>query len=224
MLLRAGLGWLCCAFCLSLGWAAEPVSLSFEAAAAELKQGGYVVLMRHAQTEPGVGDPANLRLSDCSTQRNLSVQGREHSRQLGEGLRRLGVQPSAVFSSAWCRCLDTGAEAFTEGLGSSSAKLKVEVLPIINSFFGDAEAGRLQTVKLRDWVIATPLKDAALGANKNKLIWLVTHQVNITALTGYYVQMGEAVALKLPVKLPVSSGATLAPLTPAFRFIAAGKN
>ena len=41
---------------------------------------GYVFLMRHALA-PGVGDPENFRVDDCSTQRNLNDQGRQDACQ-----------------------------------------------------------------------------------------------------------------------------------------------
>ena len=74
---------------------------------AALRAGGAVVVLRHAQTVPGIGDPPGFRLQDCSTQRNLSEEGRQQARRLGETLRRAGVKVDEVLSSRWCRCLDT---------------------------------------------------------------------------------------------------------------------
>ena len=48
---------------------------------------GYVLLMRHALA-PGAGDPANFKVSDCSTQRNLSEQGRLEAEEIGQWLKR----------------------------------------------------------------------------------------------------------------------------------------
>lgn len=45
-----------------------------------LEQGGQVVLIRHAVTVPGSGDPPGMRLDDCRTQRNLSAEGRYENR------------------------------------------------------------------------------------------------------------------------------------------------
>ncbi|NDA90383.1 MAG: hypothetical protein EBY20_05700 [Alphaproteobacteria bacterium] len=47
---------------------------------------GYVLLLRHALA-PGSGDPANFRLDDCSTQRNLSDEGRQDARDIGLWLK-----------------------------------------------------------------------------------------------------------------------------------------
>ena len=48
----------------------------------ELKQGGKLIFIRHAYA-PGNGDPQNFNLYDCSTQRNLSENGREQSKKIG---------------------------------------------------------------------------------------------------------------------------------------------
>jgi phosphohistidine phosphatase SixA len=137
-----------------------------------LREGGYVLLMRHALTDPGVGDPANLRIGDCSTQRNLSEAGREQSRRVAAAFARESIRIDDVRSSAWCRCVDTAELAFGKHV----------VWSPINSFFGRGGVGDSQTRE----VIAA-LKDFKGPDN----IALVTHQVNITALTGGFVAMGE---------------------------------
>jgi len=143
----------------------------------ELRAGGCVVLLRHAQTVPGIGDPPGFRLHDCTTQRNLSEQGREQARRLGEVLAQARVPLGPVRSSRWCRCLDTGRLAFG----------RVEPWPVIDSFFADRATESVQTAALRDWVLTWGGPDNAM---------LVTHQVNITALTGAFVGMGEALVLR----------------------------
>jgi hypothetical protein len=62
---------------------------------------GYVLLMRHALA-PGVGDPADFRVGDCSTQRNLNDQGRQDAREIGQWLKRREVKILRVESSRWC--------------------------------------------------------------------------------------------------------------------------
>ncbi|MFO1317836.1 MAG: histidine phosphatase family protein [Burkholderiales bacterium] len=77
-----------------------------------LRQGGQVVLIRHAVTDPGVGDPPGFRLDDCRTQRNLSDAGRAEARRLGASLRDHGVPVARVLASPWCRALETARIAF----------------------------------------------------------------------------------------------------------------
>lgn len=79
---------------------------------AELKRGGYVLLMRHYETEPVAPDPGEFNLRDCATQRNLSEAGREMARQVGKAFAALAIPVGQVFSSPYCRCLDTAKLAF----------------------------------------------------------------------------------------------------------------
>jgi phosphohistidine phosphatase SixA len=150
-----------------------------------LRRGGCVVLMRHALTEPGVGDPPGFRLDQCSTQRQLSEAGREQARRVGAAFTREAVRLDEVRSSAWCRCTETAEIAFG----------RHTVWAPINSFFNDA-TGPAQTRELLQSV-------RGLVAPKNLL--LVTHQVNISALTGTFPAMGEVFVTR-PVtgdRLPV---------------------
>src|ERR1044072_661778 len=73
---------------------------------AQLRAGRCAVLWRHAQTTPGVGDPPGFSLAVCSTQRNLSAEGRSQATAVGEWFRSRALKPVAVRSSAWCRCRD----------------------------------------------------------------------------------------------------------------------
>lgn len=74
---------------------------------------GAVMLFRHALA-PGTFDPPNFRLGDCTTQRNLSEQGRQQARQIGAWFSERGLKPTRVRSSPWCRCVDTARLAFGE--------------------------------------------------------------------------------------------------------------
>lgn len=80
-------------------------------AAALLRRGGVVVAFRHALA-PGTFDPPNFKLGDCSTQRNLSAEGREQARRTGAWFAAQGLLPENVRSSPWCRCMDTATLAF----------------------------------------------------------------------------------------------------------------
>lgn len=146
---------------------------------ASLRQGGVLILMRHTVTEPGLGDPPGFRLDDCRTQRNLSAQGRDQARHLGARLEARGIRPVAVFSSAWCRCIDTARLAFPG--------LPVRNLPALNSFFQDVQHETAQTNTLR--------QEMERITKAGVTVW-VTHQVNVTALTGETIGMGDAVVLR----------------------------
>ena len=79
------------------------------------------MLIRHAITTPGVGDPPGMRLDDCSTQRNLTDDGRRHARQVGAAFRARGIVVERVLTSPWCRCVETARLAF--GAAEVSAPL-----------------------------------------------------------------------------------------------------
>ena len=137
-----------------------------------LRQGGCVVLMRHAATEPGIGDPPGFTLGRCDTQRNLSEAGRQQARRVGEAFQREGISLAAVRSSAWCRCTDTARLAFG----------RYTEWDALNSFFQGQGNAQTQTREVLTTV-------AALRPPVNWM--LVTHQVNISALTGEFLAMGE---------------------------------
>ncbi len=145
-----------------------------------LAGGGYVLLMRHAEA-PGIGDPPGFRREDCSTQRNLSVAGREQARSVGHWLRSQGVRQARVLSSPWCRCLDT-ARLLDYGA--------VEVEESLGSFFGRADQGQDRTLALQSLVAR--LRPPPGGP----VPLLVTHQVNISAYAGGGVSSAEVVLVR----------------------------
>ncbi len=142
-----------------------------------LREGKAMAIMRHALA-PGFGDPPGFQLQDCKTQRNLSNRGRAQARAIGERLRAKGIGAARVFSSRWCRCLET---ARMLGLGP------VESLPPLDSFFEDRSKEPAQTSALREF-----LSNLSPGSP----VVLVTHQVNITALTSVVPQPGEMVVFR----------------------------
>lgn len=155
---------------------ALPASAS-EAAWQALREGGAVALFRHARA-PGTGDPPGFRLEDCATQRNLSAEGREQARGIGEQFRTRGIPVARVLSSRWCRSLDTARLAF----GSLA-----EPFPPLDSFFSERDGREAQTRAVRELVE---------GWRSGGVLALVTHPVNITALTGIFPAEGEAVVLR----------------------------
>jgi phosphohistidine phosphatase SixA len=141
--------------------------------------GGSVLLMRHAQTDPGVGDPPGFVLERCATQRNLSVEGRAQARAFGATLAAQGLRPTAMRSSRWCRCLHT-ADEIAQGLGLGAA---TEPWTALDSFFDDRAREPQQTARLRERL--------ATMRGSGFELW-VSHQVNISAFVGATTQMGQA--------------------------------
>lgn len=146
----------------------------------KLREGGYVLLIRHAATDPGVGDPAGFKLDDCVTQRNLNAEGREQARRLGERLRGERVPVAKVFTSPWCRCRDTATLAFG----------KAEDWEALSNIFDqrDREADRSERVRKRVGSFA----DRKPGGN----VVMMTHGINIAALTRISPAPGGIVVLR----------------------------
>lgn len=143
---------------------------------ASLREPGVILMMRHALA-PGTGDPADFTLGDCSTQRNLDDRGRAQAREVGARIREAGITIDRVWTSQWCRCRET---AVLLDLGAPQDQT------FLNSFFSDRGAGPAQTEALRRAIAALPRLDRPI---------LVTHQVNITALTGIVPRSGEIVVV-----------------------------
>ena len=141
-----------------------------------LRNGGQVVMIRHALTEAGVGDPQNFRLEDCSTQRNLSEEGRAHARRIGEAFRLHRIPVDEVLTSPWCRCVETASLAFG----------KADLLPALSNLFGRSENRQRQVEELTQ-LVGTP----RAGGN----LVLVTHGSTILALTRIPVNMGEIMVI-----------------------------
>ena len=137
--------------------------------------------MRHADA-PGFGDPAGYVISQCSTQRNLGDYGRKQARAIGAWLSNQGIVRAEVFSSPWCRCLDTG---------SLLNKGPVKIAPSLGSFFDDMSLEKSQTKALEVFI-----KNELAKQSKAPLI-LVTHHVNIQAYTGKVVGVGDMVLVKV---------------------------
>jgi phosphohistidine phosphatase SixA len=147
----------------------------------DLTDGQHVLLMRHADA-PGVGDPSGYRLDQCSSQRNLGEVGRQQSVLIGRWLTAQGVRTPKIFSSAWCRCQDT---ARLLALGT------VSVESSLNSFFDDMSLANSQNAALQRFITAS------LKAYPKQPLILVTHHVNIQALTGRAVSVGDMVLVRV---------------------------
>lgn len=140
-----------------------------------LRQPGAVALMRHAHA-PGIGDPAGFVLADCSTQRDLNDRGRAQARAVGGAFRDAGIAVDRILTSRWCRARHTAEEL---GLGP------IEEFAALDSFFADRGTAGEQTAAVRQRLA---------GADERLL--LVTHQVNISALTGRGTRSGEVLVVR----------------------------
>ncbi len=147
----------------------------------DLQDGQHVLLMRHADA-PGYGDPAGYVISQCSSQRNLGDDGKKQAKAIGIWLSKQGIQKADVFSSPWCRCLDT-ANLLNKG--------PINIEPSLSSFFDNMSLEKRQTKELEGFI-----KSELAKQTKTPLI-LVTHHVNIQAYTGKVVGVGDMVLVRV---------------------------
>jgi len=144
---------------------------------------GYVLLLRHSLA-PGVGDPENFKVNDCSTQRNLSEVGRQDAQDVGAWLARRQIKVARVESSRWCRAKET-AQLLNLG--------KVRLNRNLDSLFQESDLpNHPQTIKVRKQIVD--------HRNKKGLLILVGHFVNIAALTNTGVDSGEGVLVRADSK------------------------
>ena len=140
---------------------------------------GYVLLLRHSLA-PGVGDPDNFKLGDCSTQRNLSQEGRDDASEIGAWIKRQKVKIYRVESSRWCRARQS-AELLDIG--------KVKLNKNLDSLFRESNLeSHPKTLKTKEQILN--------HRSKSGLLVLVGHYVNIAALVGVGVDSGEGVIVK----------------------------
>lgn len=144
-----------------------------------LKQPRYHLIMRHA-IAPGTGDPSGFELADCSTQRNLSDRGRIQAQGIGKAIISKGITIDEVYSSQWCRCLDT-AELLDLG--------DVQPLPSLNSVWTVTEEVKQQRTK--------EFLEFLQNYPADKTAMFVTHYANIHALTGDAIGSGDVLILKV---------------------------
>jgi phosphohistidine phosphatase SixA len=138
-------------------------------AAALLKTGGLVIAFRHALA-PGTFDPPGFRLGDCSTQRNLNDEGRAQARRIGAWFKARALQPAAVRSSPWCRCVDTAGLAFGaaqpwSALGSPRAGTEETNAQSLGELRSALQAATRQPGRFEVWVTHMFVLSDLLGAN-----------------------------------------------------------
>ena len=141
----------------------------------QLEKGEKIIFIRHAYA-PGNGDPNNFNLNDCSTQRNLSKEGREQAKYIGEFFTKNNIEIDKVLSSEWCRCKETAKIAF-ENFSTNS---------FLNSFYSS------KYVKNKD----KQVKELEIYVKKfksDKNLVLVTHYVLISEVLNYAPASGEIV-------------------------------
>jgi phosphohistidine phosphatase SixA len=150
-----------------------------------LKAGGYVIVMRHAKSDPDKADTDPLNFKSAKNQQPLTEQGRTSAKAFGNTLRAIGVQFSEVLTSRYQRAYETAVLA-----GFKTAKPVVEVTE--GSLVASPNENKRRATELRKLVATAP------PLNQNRLI--VTHKANIVGAFGkewFEVKEGEASIFKV---------------------------
>ncbi len=140
-----------------------------------LKKNDNIIFIRHSLA-PGSGDPENINLNDCKTQRNLNREGIKQSKKIGNFFKKNNIKVEHVFSSEWCRCKDTAYHAFEN----------FKTFDALNSFYSEKfyknKKKQIKMLKkfISDW------------DNSSNLV-LVTHYVVILEILGIGAGSGEII-------------------------------
>ena len=88
--------------------------IKFKKLLKNLKNGGYIIYFRHAQTFQDYADQAdpNLDLTDCLTQRKLSPKGIQDARDIGKSFTNKQIPIGKIITSEYCRSWKTANFAF----------------------------------------------------------------------------------------------------------------
>ena len=136
----------------------------------ELQKGGYVIYFRHGLTnDHGEKDVSDADLDDCARQRNLSDAGQAQTKEIGAAFKGLRIPVGEVFSSPYCRCLDTARNIF--GKASKAEFLHFAI------HLRTAERGSV-TSKLLDVLAMVP----PAGMNTG----IVSHTANLQEAVGIW--------------------------------------
>ena len=140
-----------------------------------LKEGKKLIFIRHA-IAPGGGDPLDFDILKCETQRNLSIEGIEQSKNIGKFFSENNIKIDKVLSSEWCRCKQTAQHAFD----------KYETKSFLNSFFS-AKFASNKNKQMYD------LKKYINEWNGDNNLVLVTHYVTIQEVLNTSPSSGEII-------------------------------
>lgn len=156
---------------------AEPALL------AQLREGGFVLYMRHGYTDNARPDRAPaVDLADCATQRPLTEAGRALAAQVGKALRDAKLPLGEIYSSPLCRAKESAEAAFGPGF------TVVEHLMYTANLTSEQKKPVLAATRE---ILSRPVE-----AGKNRVI--VAHAPNMADLIGYFVKPEGTVVVIRP--------------------------
>lgn len=178
---------------------------------AQLRNGGFVLYLRHGVTDGTRADRApQVDLNDCSTQRVLSDEGRQQARELGLILQRARVPVGEVIHSPLCRARESAQLTFA----SQPQLLRAE--PLLAYTANLTSEQKKPVIAATRALVSAPVPD---GTNRA----IVAHAPNMADLMGYFVKPEGTVVVLRPLgqsrfeylgSIPPSHWSTLLPPNP----------
>jgi len=169
---------------ISLLWVVPALAQSSATAApawiAALRDGGYVIVVRHGATYADQADTNPLDPKDTAHQRQLNDAGRAAAKSMGDALRKLKIPVGKVQTSQFQRAVETGTLL---GFGEVSSTADI------------AEGGLVVTPNENNRRTAALRTLAATPPPASTNIVLITHKPNIVDAFGkdwFDVREGEA--------------------------------
>ncbi|MSQ31798.1 MAG: hypothetical protein EXR59_00965 [Dehalococcoidia bacterium] len=177
--------------------AAAPTAVPSNAAVSEtdallttLSHGGFVIFLRHGNTDrtiqPSLTGPSWWKSCDPPASRQLSDKGREQARTIGKALNARDILVGTVYSSEYCRAIETARLAF----------------------------GRTETVFELNWLTSDGDEPSDLGLNRlvmkqlistqppsGKNTVIVGHSFNLEGVSTVVIEEGDAVIFQ-----PIGNG------------------
>ena len=166
-----------------------------------LREGGFVVFLRHAVTDHSQEDFPGAPLTNCAAQRNLNDAGRQQAEVLGRAWRALEIPVGDVLSSGYCRTRETAELAFG----------RFEIVPALTGIPSEAVGTYSGRVRALRRMLGTEPRDG-----ENTVI--VGHIKNLEAATKVEIEEGESAIFeplgdsryRLVARIPASAWPQLA--------------
>ena len=175
---------------LGIGAQASPslAQQTAQAAFEDLRNGGYVVVIRHGRTNESPSNPKEespTDLANCAAQFMLNDTGKAQARAIGDAFKRADIPVGKVLASGYCRAIEMARLAFgrTE---TSDALLLEAFVPVAGAPVPPPWLARVELMK--EMIATVP----ATGTNTI----LVTHFPNVKAALGVQINFGDAAIVK----------------------------
>jgi phosphohistidine phosphatase SixA len=154
----------------------------------DLKQGGYVVVIRHGRTNESPEFPKDASptdLASCVGQLMLNDAGKDQARAIGDAFKKAGIPVGKVLASGYCRAIEMARLAFGR-TDTSDALLLEAFVPVAGAPVPPPWPQRVEMMK--EMIATVP------DAGTNTI--LVTHFPNVKAALGIQINFGDAAIVK----------------------------